>query len=106
LQVIGSPIHFLRIEEIIVQVYSFSVIRGRSSSIQYGFMRLYEKSWEKSMIRLVERRVGFYLKRFTSNRKSSYVLLFLKSPFLKQTLSCWLVVLILSRLGSNTPCLP
>ena len=73
-QVMGRPIHFLRVEEIMV--YSFSVIRIRSASICYGFVRLYEKSKAKSMVLLVVRRGGIHLNCFTS-----------KPPFFRQTLS-------------------
>jgi len=57
-------------------VYSFSVIRIRSASICYGFVRLYEKSKAKSMVLLVVRRGGIHLNCFTS-----------KPPFFRQTLS-------------------
>ena len=76
-------------------VYSFSVIRIRSASICYGFVRLYEKSKAKSMVRLVARRGGVHLNRFTS-----------KPPFFRQTLSCWLADLMFSKSGSNTPRFP
>ena len=60
-------------------VYSFSVIRIRSASICYGFVRLYEKSKAKSMVRLVARRGGVHLNRFTSKLKSSYRYLFFQT---------------------------
>ena len=82
------------------------MVRIRSASICYGFVRLYEKSKEKSMVRLVARRGGVHLNRFTSKLKSSYVSLSSKPPFFRQTLSCWLADLMLSKSGSNTPRFP
>jgi hypothetical protein len=70
-QVMGRPIHFLSVEEIMARVYFLSEVRNISTSIYYGFVRLYEKSPVKSMVRLVARRGGAHLNRFTSKRKSS-----------------------------------